>query len=95
MFLSIRTCTRIQNSEPHRSFLFNFVIAEIFAELVQYARTDSILNDCNRIASYSGSSLDKLVAYIRSEYDSDCIDDYDAFVETYSAIENTNDMCRY
>lgn len=91
---NFRTCKRIQNAEPHRSFLFNFVIAELFAGLVQYAQPDSIKNDCDLLASYSGTALDKLIAYIRAQYDPDCIDDYDTFIQTYTSIGTTNDMCK-
>ncbi|GJQ84562.1 hypothetical protein Trydic_g226 [Trypoxylus dichotomus] len=90
----LRTCNRIQNEEPHRSFFFNFVIAELFAGLVQYARPGSIQADCHLLISYPGTALDKLTAYIREQYDPDCIDDYDSFVETHSNVETTNDMWR-
>ncbi|KAI4464559.1 protease s28 pro-x carboxypeptidase-related [Holotrichia oblita] len=90
----LQTCNRIQTAEPHRSFLFNFVIAELFAGLVQYAQPDSIQNDCDLLASFSGTALDKLIGYIRTQYDPDCIDDYDTFIQTYTAIGTTNDMWR-
>lgn len=70
------------------------VIAEIFAGLVQYASATSIQNDCNRIAGYEGSALDKLVAYVRAAYGTNCIDDYDDFIVEYGVnINNTNDAC--
>ncbi|GJQ77978.1 hypothetical protein Trydic_g2339 [Trypoxylus dichotomus] len=89
----LRTCTLIQNKEPFRSFLFN-AIAGFFAGLVQYARPTSIRDDCNRLLGYSGDSLDKLIAYVRAPYNDECIDDYDAFIRQYSAVENTDDSQR-
>lgn len=88
------TCTPIQNKEPFRSFLFNIVIAEIFAGLVQYAGPTSIQDDCNQLLGYAGDSLDKLIAYVRAYYGNDCIGDYDEFIRLYSAVENTNDAWR-
>lgn len=88
------TCTRSSNEEPQRSFFFNIVIAEIFAELVQYATVTSIPNACTTLANFPGTSLDKLASYVRYYYGSDCVGDYDEFIETYSSPVITNDICK-
>ncbi|KAK9693693.1 Serine carboxypeptidase S28 [Popillia japonica] len=90
----LETCTTIQNVEPYRSFLFNIAIAEIFAGLVQYAGQTSIQDDCNLLLGFNGTSLDKLIGYVRDYYGNDCIDDYAEFIRMYSAVENTNDAWR-
>lgn len=90
---AFNTCKTVQDTNPHRAYFFS-AITEIFAGLVQYARTGEIKQECDKIIAKQGTSMEKLGAYVRDQYGGDCMGDYDDFVEEYSSTEMSFDMYR-
>ncbi|XP_018318425.1 putative serine protease K12H4.7 [Agrilus planipennis] len=89
-----KTCQPINVTEPSRSFFFN-TVADTFAGLVQYAYPGDIERGCFLVENTTGSNVEKVASYIRTQYSGDsCMLSYSSFLDLYTPTNITSEMTR-